>query len=190
MERWVYFNIKILLSMAGHNKWSKVKHKKAASDAQKSRQFSKLSRLITVEIKRADGDKENSNVKKAIEKAKSMNMPSDAIDRAVNKALQSGSGDMDSVIYETYGPEGVAVLIDGLTDNRNRTSAEIKSILSKHGMELAQPGSASWAFEKRDGEYEILTHVDISDSAKDKLLLVLNDLEENDDIQNTYNNAS
>ena len=176
--------------MAGHNKWSKVKHKKAASDAQKSKQFSKLSRLITVEVKRSNGDRESAAVKKAVEKAKSFNMPNDAIERAVNKAQQSGSGDMESVIYETYGPEGVAVILEGLTDNRNRTSAEIKSTLSKHGMELAQSGSALWAFEKKDGEYEVSTYVEVSDSAKDKLSIALNDLEDNEDIQNIYNNAS
>ncbi|MGM0629154.1 MAG: YebC/PmpR family DNA-binding transcriptional regulator [Patescibacteria group bacterium] len=176
--------------MSGHNKWSKVKHKKAASDAQKSKQFSKLSKLITTEVKKAGGDRESAGVKKAIEQAKSVNMPNDAIERAVNKAQQTGADSMETVVYETYGPEGVAIIIEGITDNRNRTSSEIKSTLSKHGMEMAQPGSAAWAFEKKENSYEVITSIEISEKGKEKLSTVINDLEDNEDVQATYNNAS
>ncbi len=175
--------------MAGHNKWSKIKNKKATSDAQKSKQFSKLSRLITVEVKKAGGDRDDPCVRKAIEKAKSVNMPNENIEKAVKRAQQSDIQNMESVVYEFYGPEGVAVIIEGLTDNRNRTAAEIKSILNRNGMELAQPGSASWAFEKTDEGYKSTTSVKISEEAKEKLSSVLNELEESVDIQAIYNNA-
>lgn len=174
--------------MSGHNKWSKIKHKKAAGDAQKSKIFSKLSRLITTEVKKAGGDRENSSVRKVIEQAKSVNMPNDNIERAIKRALESGTREMESVVYETYGPEGVAIIIEGLTDNRNRAAAEVKSILSKHEVELAQPGSALWAFTKTNNGYETISPIKVSEEASKKISKILNDLEENEDIQTIYTN--
>ncbi len=175
--------------MAGHNKWSKVKHKKAATDAQKSKQFSKFARLITTEVKRSGGDAEAANVRKVIEQAKSVNMPNENIERAITRAKQADSAEMESVVYEAYGPEGSALIIDGLTDNRNRTAADVKSILSKHGMELAQPGSASWAFTQTDDGRVAQTFIPLSESAKEKLNTIIEDLEENEDVQAVYTNA-
>ncbi|MFP4539325.1 MAG: YebC/PmpR family DNA-binding transcriptional regulator [Candidatus Paceibacterota bacterium] len=175
--------------MSGHNKWSKVKHKKAATDAQKSKQFSKLSKLITMEVKKAGGDTENSGVRKAIEQAKAVNMPNDNIEKAIKRAKNSDEKDMEKVTYEAYGPEGVAMIIEGLTDNRNRTAAEVKSILSKHGIELAVPGSATWAFNKNEGSYETKTPVKITGSSKEKLSSIIESLEESEDIQEIYTNA-
>ncbi len=175
--------------MSGHNKWSKIKHKKAASDAQKSKQFSKLSRLITVEVKKAGGNRDAASVRKVIEQAKAVNMPNENIERAIKRAEEFGTRDMESVIYEAYGPEGVALVIDALTDNRNRTAAEIKSLLSKHKIELAQPGSALWAFERSDDGYKRTAPVKISEEAGRSLSAILEDLENNDDVQAVYNNA-
>ena len=109
--------------MSGHNKYSKIKHIKAKKDAQKSKNFGKLVRLITVEAKAAHGNLSSPGLAAAIEKAKAENMPNDTIDRAVKKATTDNSADMETIIYESYGPGGVAILIDALTDNRNRTHA-------------------------------------------------------------------
>ena len=119
--------------MSGHNKYSKIKHVKAKNDAQKSKNFGKLVRLITVEAKKAHGILTSPGLAAAIEKARGENMPNDTIDRAVKKATTDNSADMESIIYETYGPGGIAILVEALTDNRNKAAQEIKHILSLHG---------------------------------------------------------
>ena len=139
--------------MAGHNKWSKIKHKKAATDAEKSKVFGKLARFIAVEAKKAGGDKNAPGLRVAIEKARKENMPSENIERAVQKGTRGAGAVPESVVYEAYGPGGVALIIEGLTDNKNRTSQEIKHLLMEHGATLAEPGSASWAFEKKNEEW-------------------------------------
>ena len=170
--------------MSGHNKWSKIKHKKAITDAQKSSVFSKLVRLIQVESKNANGDVNSPGLKTAIEKAKKENMPKSNIEKAVKKGASDTGSSMDSVTYEAYGPGGVALMIDALTDNKNRTSAEIKHILSKNGLSLSAPGSASWAFENKEPK----TFVEISDEDSEKLDSIIEALEEQDDVQEVYNN--
>lgn len=175
--------------MSGHNKWSKIKHKKAATDAQKSKIFGKFARLITVESKKAGGDINSPGLRTAIEKAREENMPSDNIDRAVKKGVGSNAGSMESVQYEAYGPGGTAIIIDGLTDNRNRSSQEIKHILSKNGASLAEQGAASWAFTKSNNEWTPNTTVPLSNEDLAKLEHIVKELEENDDIQEVYTNV-
>lgn len=174
--------------MSGHNKWSKIKHKKAATDAKKSKVFSKFAKLITVESKKAGGDTSSPSLRMAIEKAKKENMPSDNIERAVKKGMSSDVGNMDDVVYEAYGPSGVAIMIEGLTDNKNRTAAEIKHLLSNHNIQLAAPGSASWAFEKKDGEWIPKNTTPVGEEIE-KLEKLIEDLEEHDDVQEVYTNA-
>ena len=135
--------------MSGHSKWSKIKHKKAATDARKSKVFSKLVRYIAVEAKLAKGDRNSPGLRLAIDKARAANMPADNIDRAIDKASQSSAA-LEPVVYESYGPGGTAIVIEGYTDNRNRTAQEIKFILSKHGSALAVQNAAMWAFAKGD----------------------------------------
>lgn len=159
------------------------------TDAKKSKVFSKLVRYIAVEAKKAKGDRNAPNLRVAIEKAKAANMPSDNIDRAIEKA-SGGGADLESVAYEAYGPGGVALIIEGLTDSRNRTAAEIKHLLSKHSATLATPGSALWAFSKAEGGLVPTTTVDLSDEDLEKLSALVDALEENDDVQNVYTNAS
>ena len=175
--------------MSGHNKWSKIKHKKAATDAQKSKIFSKFVRLITVESKKADADVNSPGLKFAIEKARKENMPSDNIDRAVKKGTLAGSAEMESVTYETYGPGGVAVIIEGLTDNKNRTAAEIKHLLKERGVDLAGQGSASWAFDNTGSEWIPKTKIEINDEDGEKLQSLIDELEEHEDVQDVYVNA-
>lgn len=175
--------------MSGHNKWSKIKHKKAATDAAKSKIFGKMARLITVESKKADGDVTSPGLLAAIARAKDVSMPRDNIDRAVIKGTSTDATELESVVYETYGPGGVAIIIDALTDNRNRTAAEIKHVLSKNGYELAAQGSASWAFTKSHEGYEPNSAVKINENDEEKLEKLLEQLDEQDDVQELYTNA-
>ncbi|MDO8518192.1 MAG: YebC/PmpR family DNA-binding transcriptional regulator [bacterium] len=181
--------------MSGHNKWSKIKHKKAATDAQKSRMFSKLVRYITVEAKKARGDRNSPGLRMAVEKARGENMPADNIERAIEKA-STAAGELEAVVYEAYGPGGVALVIDGYTDNRNRTVQEIKFILSKNNSTLAAQGAAMWAFTKGSpdnpaGEQGLVatTTVDLQDADLEKLAKLVEELEEQDDVNNVYTNA-
>ncbi len=176
--------------MSGHNKWSKIKHKKAATDAAKSKVFSKIARLITVESKKANGDTSSPGLRAAIEKAREVNMPKDNIERAVAKGSSKDASSLESVVYEAYGPGGVAIIIAALTDNRNRTAAEIKHILSKNGYELATPGSASWAFTANpDGSFEPNSFVQLTDDDGQKLSALAEQIDEQDDVQEIYTNA-
>jgi len=176
-------------NMSGHNKFSKIKHIKAKNDAQKSKQFGKLVRLITVEAKAAKGNLSSPGLATAIEKARKENMPNDTIDRAVKKAMTDNSAAMENIVYETYGPGGVAILISALTDNRNKAAQEIKHILSLNGFELASPGSASWAFEKTHEGWKATTTVPLEDSDIETLTKLIEDLENNDDVQEVFTNA-
>jgi YebC/PmpR family DNA-binding regulatory protein len=175
--------------MSGHNKWSKIKHKKAASDAKKSNVYSKLVKLIQTESKTAKGDVSSPGLRAAIEKAKGENMPKDTIDRAVKKGASNDTASMEHVTYEAYGPGGCALIIEGLTDNKNRTAAEIKHLLSKNGLQLAAPGSAVWAFEKTKDGWEAKTTTSLSSEDGEKLERLLEELDEHDDVQDVYINA-
>ena len=116
-------------------------------------------------------------------------MPNDTIDRAVKKATTDNSADMESIVYESYGPGGVAILIDALTDNRNKAAQEVKHILSKNGFELASPGSASWAFHKKNNVWEATSTMPLEDADIEVLTKLVEELEENDEVQNVYTNA-
>lgn len=176
--------------MSGHNKWSKIKNKKAVTDAQKSKIFSKLVRFITVESKKSKGDINSPGLRSAIEKAKSANVPNDNIERAIKKGTGADAGEMEQITYEAYGPGGCALIIDALTDNRNKAAQEIKHILTKNGFELAAPGSASWAFTKsNEGAWTPNVNVQINEEDGAKLDILIEELEENDEVQEVYTNA-
>ncbi|HEY6961990.1 MAG TPA: YebC/PmpR family DNA-binding transcriptional regulator [Gaiellaceae bacterium] len=138
--------------MSGHSKWSSIKHKKGAADAKRGQLFSKLSKAIIVAAKNGGGDPANNlALQNAIEKAKSYSMPKDNIDRAIAKGsgADADADAFESITYEGYGPEGVAVIVEALTDNRNRTAADVRHMFSKHGGNLGTDGSVSWQFERR-----------------------------------------
>ncbi len=174
--------------MAGHSKWAKLKHVKGKTDAQKSKAFSKLVRFISVEAKKSKGDRTAPGLRTAIEKARAANMPSDNIDRAIDKA--SASGELEQVVYEAYGPGGVALIIEGYTDSHNRTTQEIKHLLSLNGSALANQGAASWAFNRVDGKLEATTTVEISEEDGIKLGELVDVLEDQDDVSEVYTNAA
>ncbi|HTT27556.1 MAG TPA: YebC/PmpR family DNA-binding transcriptional regulator [Solirubrobacteraceae bacterium] len=138
--------------MSGHSKWASIKHKKAVVDARRGQHFTKLARAISVAAREGGGDPTgNSTLALAIQKARDASMPKDNIERAIAKGTGEGADadQIESVVYEGYGPGGVALLIEALTDNRNRTGAEMRHILGKHGGNLGEPGSVSYLFDKR-----------------------------------------
>jgi YebC/PmpR family DNA-binding regulatory protein len=138
--------------MSGHSKWSTIKHKKGAADAKRGKLFSKLSRAIMVAAKEGGADPgTNLALQNAIEKARSYSMPKDNIERAIAKGTGEGAdgSSFETIVYEGYGPEGVAVLIEALTDNRNRTASEVRHLFSKHGGNLGASGAVAWQFERR-----------------------------------------
>jgi YebC/PmpR family DNA-binding regulatory protein len=138
--------------MAGHSKWAGIKHKKAIVDARRGKLFTKLARAITVAAREGGGDTDaNPALALAVQRAKDASMPKDNIERAIAKGTGEGT-DVDAlqaVLYEGYGPGGVALLVEALTDNRNRTGAEMRHVFSKHGGNLGEPGSVAYLFDKR-----------------------------------------
>ncbi len=137
--------------MSGHSKWASIKHKKAVVDQRRGQHFTKLSRAITVAAKEGGGDIEgNPSLSLAVQKARDASMPKDNIERAIAKGTGEGidADQIETVLYEGYGPGGVAILIEALTDNRNRTGADVRHALSKHGGSLGEPGSVSYLFDK------------------------------------------
>jgi YebC/PmpR family DNA-binding regulatory protein len=138
--------------MSGHSKWSSIKHKKGAADAKRGKLFSKLARAITVAARDGGGDPEgNPALATAVQKARDASMPKDKIQKAIDTGTGAGSDGaaIERIVYEGYGPAGVAVLVEALTDNRNRASAEIRFAFTSHGGSLGEPGSVAWIFEKK-----------------------------------------
>jgi YebC/PmpR family DNA-binding regulatory protein len=136
--------------MSGHSKWSSIKHKKAAADKKRGAAFTKLARAITIAARDGGGDPEsNATLAHAIQKAKDNSMPKDNIERAVARGTgeDKDAAALEEVLYEGYGPGGVALLIQCLTDNRNRTGSDVRHLLTKHGGNLGEPGSVAWNFE-------------------------------------------
>jgi YebC/PmpR family DNA-binding regulatory protein len=176
--------------MAGHNKWSQIKRKKGVSDAQRSKLFGKLARFIVLESKKAAGNVSSPSLRAAIDKAKAFNMPSDNIERAIKKGVGGEAGELEVIVYEAYGPGGAALLIEALTGNRNKAASEIKHVLSEHGTMLGGIGSALWAFEKVEGEWQPKNEVPISPEDEEKLGALISTLEENEEVQDVYTNAA
>lgn len=170
--------------MSGHNKWSSIKHKKAAQDARRGKLFGKLIKELTVAAKLGGGDPDgNPRLRSAISAAKSANMPAGNIKRAIRK----GTGELpgasyEEVTYEGYGPGGIAIFVETLTDNKMRTTPEIRHLFSKHGGNLGEPNSVAWMFEKK-GHFV----VPAAETAEDRLMEVAleagaDDLQQQDDV--------
>jgi YebC/PmpR family DNA-binding regulatory protein len=174
--------------MSGHNKWSKIKHQKASEGAKRSRIFSKMSRKITVAAREGGGDPDmNPSLALLVEKAKEANMPKDNIERAVKKGtgdLKDG-GDIVEAVYEGYAPFGVAVVIKTVTDNKNRTVADIRTLLERGGGSLGTLGSASYVFDK---DFEPTFTVPLDEDQYEKVASLLEDLDEQEDVVDIYAN--
>ena len=136
--------------MAGHSKWANIQHRKGRQDAARSKLFSKLSKEITVAAKMGDPDPDkNPRLRLAVKQAKSQSMPNDNIDRAIKKSQAGEGDDYEEIRYEGYGPNGVAVIVEAMTDNRNRTASNVRSIFSKNGGNLGETGSVGFMFERK-----------------------------------------
>jgi YebC/PmpR family DNA-binding regulatory protein len=175
--------------MSGHNKWSKIKRKKEVSDAQKSKVFSKHASIIAMESRKAMGNTASPGLAAAIERAKKDSMPRENIERAIVKGAGSEGGGLEEVLYETYGPGGIAILITAITDNSNRTTQEIRHLLSKQGYELGGKGSAAWAFVKTPSGYVPTSPMQPSDADGEKLAELVEILEEHNDVQDIFTAA-
>lgn len=178
--------------MSGHSKWSQIKRQKAATDATKSKVFARFARLIALESKKADGDVLSPTLKTIIDRAKASNMPKDGIERAVARGISKDASSLERVVYELYGPSGTAIVIDALTDSKNRTTQEMKHLLVKNGYEISTPGSATWAFKKEpDGTYtpNEQTVLTLTGDDEEKLNTLLTILDDYDDVQVVYTNA-
>lgn len=175
-----------------HSQWEKKKYKKAASEGKTSKLYTKLVRLIMTEAKLSGGNRDASGLKAAILKARDVNMPNDNIERAIKKASEP-STEMESIVYEAYGPGGVGLVIISLTDSRNRAAQEIKHILSLHEATLGAIGSVTWGFEKKitDQGFIWIPTTTVPLSEEDAVLLekLVDALEENDEVQDVFTNA-
>jgi len=176
--------------MSGHSHSKTIKHRKDAVDAKRGKIFSKISRLISVAAKEKGGDPEtNPKLKLAIEKAKSSNMPKDNVE----KAIKRGTGQLEGIkieefVYEAYGPAGTALIIEGITDNKNRTLAEIKNILSRFNGKLANSGSVKYLFDKKGEDWLAKYPLEIDLKTKEQVEKLFEALDENEDVQEIYSN--
>jgi YebC/PmpR family DNA-binding regulatory protein len=170
--------------MSGHSKWHSIKHKKAIVDARRGQHFTKLARAITIAAREGGGDPDgNPALALAIQKARDASMPKDNIERAIGKGTGEGvdTDNIETVVYEGYGPGGVALLVEALTDNRNRTGADVRHAFNKYGGNLGEPGSVSYLFDKRG-----VIVVDAARYAEDDLMAAIDagaeDIELDDDV--------
>ncbi|MEA2405565.1 MAG: hypothetical protein QOE08_2212 [Thermoleophilaceae bacterium] len=157
--------------MAGHSKWASIKHKKAVVDARRGAHFTKLARAIQVAAREGGGDPDmNASLGNAVQKAKDARMPKDNIERAIAKGTgaDADAAAIEAITYEGYGPGGVAILVEALTDNRNRTGSEVRHAFTKSGGSLGEPGSVAWVFEKKG-----IVVVDSAKYSEDDLMVAI-----------------
>ena len=173
--------------MAGHNKWTQIKRQKGASDAKRSQMFGKLSRMISSQVKVAKGDRNATAVKQAIEKARVADMPVETIERAISKATEQK--DLETIVYEAYGPGGAGMIVEVLTESRNRAAQEVRHALTKNGFALGAIGSVMWGFQKSEGELRPVMTMPLSDEDAELLEKLVDDLETLEDVQEVITNA-
>lgn len=174
--------------MAGHSHWAGIKHQKEITDKKRGVVFSKLLVAISAAVKGEPNPDFNPRLRSAIDKAKSLNVPSDNIARAIKRAMEPGAA-IEDLLFEAYGPGGVAILILAASDNSNRAVAEVKNILNKTGGKWAESGSVLWGFEKDAEEWTPKFPLEISVEDKEKLLKIVGALFDHEDVQNVITNA-
>jgi len=184
-EKWF-----IISQMSGHSKWNNIKNRKGAQDKLKSKNFSQLSRLIrAATIQGASGDpKSNSSLRLILDKARAANMPKEKVQKAIDAALGKGSANqIQEIVYEGFGPGGVGMMIVALTDNLNRSSSEIRFILSKFGGSLGSPGSARYMFTRsQEGEFIANMKFPVSVEDTNKLMELVDNLRDNEDVEDVF----
>lgn len=173
--------------MSGHNKWSQIQHKKAITDKKKGQIFSKLSRLITLAAKKGPDPKSNPSLAQAIDNAKAVNMPNENIERAIKKVSDKDQAQLEELSIEALGPGGVALKIKAITDNRNRTMAEIKKILTENNSKLVQPGSLTWMFNLPAGR-QVSPDSNLDSSIQEQLDKLFEALDDQDEVEDVSSN--
>jgi len=180
--------------MSGHSHWHSIKYTKQVADARKSKAFSKISREITIAAREGGDPNFNPKLKRAIERAKEFDMPAENIERAIKRGTGELTGEkLEEVLFEAYGPGGVAIIIEGITDNKNRTLAEIKQILNQNGGKLVGEGGVRWMFErkiKEPGSLEWVPkqEIELQDKDKEAAEKLFEALDENEAVQEIYSN--
>lgn len=173
-----------------HSKFAKNVGKKAKTGAQKSKLFTKAVKLIMTEARVANGNRESYGLKRAIEKAKEIEMPLDNIERAIKKATEE-KNNLEHITYEAYGPGGVQMIIQALTENRNKAAQEVRHILSKYGCALAAPGSVTWAFGKEGVEWIPKETMELTNEEDGSTLeKILEDFDDNEEVQEVFTNIA
>ncbi|OGN16100.1 MAG: hypothetical protein A3J47_03270 [Candidatus Yanofskybacteria bacterium RIFCSPHIGHO2_02_FULL_43_22] len=167
--------------MSGHSRWSQIKRRKGITDQKRGQIFSKLSKNITLAARKGADPKNNIALANAIEQARRENMPNDNIERAIKKASEKDSAQLEEIMVEAIGPTGVALRIRGVTDNKNRTISEIKKVLSNHESKMVQPGSIGWMFH---------TPVQINEQIQQKIDELLEALDDLDDVSDVSSNIT
>ncbi len=174
--------------MSGHSHWAGIKHKKEITDQKRAKVFSKLLAAISAAAKTETNPDFNPRLRTAVTKAKEASVPAENIERAIKKAADSKN--LDELLFEAYGPGGSAILIESLSDNRNRAVQEIKTILKEHNGKWAESGSVQWAFEKTSAGWHPKFPQDLPEADKNQLVRLLEALEDNDDVQEVHTNAT
>ena len=177
--------------MSGHSKWSTIKHKKALTDAKRSKVFSKIASVITIAARRGSDPDKNPALRAAILKAREVNLPKDNIDRAIKRGTGEIAGAaLEEVTYGAFGPGGAAILITAITDNKNRTLAEIKKILQEHNSKFVELGSIQWMFRREGADFIPNSPIKVGDeNAKKELAALYEALDEQQDVNEIYDNT-
>lgn len=175
--------------MSGHSKWSQIRHKKGIADQKKGQLFSKLSKVISIAARRGTDPAMNVELKNAIEKAREASMPKENIERAIKRVADKNAAQLEELVIEAIGPESLALIITAISDNKNRTMAEVKKILSDFNFKVAQQGAVMWAFTKQGQEFVPKYPIEnLGKDTKNNLEKLLEKLDENEDVQEIYDN--
>jgi YebC/PmpR family DNA-binding regulatory protein len=172
--------------MSGHSKWSQIKHKKGIADQKRGQLFSKLSKLISVAARSNPDPATNPRLQNAIEHARTFNVPKDNIERAIKRAQDKDAAALDEISIQAIGPSSVALIIQAITDNRNRTINEVKKILSDHDSKMAGEGSLNWMFDK---DWNPVAPMEVTDEqSRQKIDTLMEALDNNDDVEDIHTN--
>lgn len=174
--------------MAGHSHWAGIKHKKEAADKKRGQLFSKLLNAVAIAARPEPNPEFNPRLRTAVEKARQNQVPQESIERAIKRASENKN--LEEVLIEAYGPAGAAIMIETITDNKNRTIQEIKTILNETGAKFAEPGSVLWVFQKTGDGRQAKFPQEIPDDDKAKLEKIIEGLNNHDDVQKVYTNIA
>lgn len=168
--------------MSGHSKWAQIKRQKAVVDAKRGQAFTKLARAITLAARHGADPTMNASLQQAIDRARVANMPKDNIERAIKKATDTNATQLEQLLLEAYGPSGVGLLISAATDNRNRTIAELRHLLSEHSASLSTTGSVLWQFERQGNTWHAKQPLTLDETTSQQLTILTQALEQHDDV--------